>query len=75
MARRVEVVQEKFVCSATTWLTRDDADRLDAVAVALGWTNSQFLRWAFRQSIEHAEERARALAASAGKPASRPKGR
>ena len=53
----------KFSRHYGTWITEEDALRLEAVALALGWTHSHLLRWAFRSSIGAAEVAARANAA------------
>lgn len=48
----------KFKVAATTWLTEPLARRMDDVAHALGWTNSQVLRWSLGQTIERMEREA-----------------
>ena len=49
----------KLKVAATTWLPEPLAKRMDDAAHALGWTNSQLLRWALGQTIERAEKAGR----------------
>lgn len=60
MARRDDPlnVDVKLNTPRTTWLCTDDVRRLEAAALALGWTESQLLRWALQQSLPVAEEHA-----------------